>query len=225
MIILSCLIWGILSAFVMVGAIKWYLPKLRKQDIQKNSVNENLGKNRKKYLLILCLMVILAMICGGISYNRQDEIINMIKMLITLCILGVISLTDIELYKIPNLCCVILLVGRTICFIPEFIINIEKFKMSLFNSVLTGILCLVLLVVISKVTRSGLGYGDIKLFAALGFMCGMRAILYTLVICFFICAIASLVLLILKIKSVKDELPLGPFIYLGFVTTIILGLC
>ncbi len=228
MAILSCLIWGILCLATIILSLKWYLPKLReKSDVlveKEKIVGEEVGL-RKFHFLIIVFSIIIVMICGFVSYNRQDNLLGVCKMIFALCILSIVAITDVELYIIPNFCVFILFIGRCLSFIPELIINNDSLLMSLMNSIIAGGLCLLFLLIVSRITQGGIGYGDVKLFSALGFLCGVRAVVYTLILSFLFCTIVSIVYLITKKKHLKDGLPMGPFIWLGFAASIILGLC
>lgn len=228
MVILSCLIWGILCFVTVISSLKWYLPKLRLNSDNLAGQEEFAFKEtglRKFHIAFLFISVVVAMICGFISYNRHDSLLSTLKMILALCTLNVIAITDIELYKIPNLWVLILFIGRCLSFIPELIINDGSLLLSLINSMVAGTVCLLFLFIVSKITQGGIGYGDVKLFGALGFLCGVRAVVYILILSFFLCAIISIALLITKKKHLKDGVPMGPFVWLGFAATIILGLC
>jgi len=73
------------------------------------------------------------------------------------------------------------------------------------------------------VLTNAMGGGDIKLMAALGLVFGTRGILFITLFSFVIGAIISVALLILKIKSRKDEIPFGPFISLSALIYIFYG--
>lgn len=222
---LSSLIWAVVTAAIVFVVFKWYLPHLlaKPQPEGKEILDVQITKNFKIFIYIASVVV--ALLCGYFSGVRQDAWLSVCKMVLTLGILNVISITDIKLYKIPNLCVLILLGGRCLSFIPELINNDGTVLMGLINSLIAGIVSLLFLLLISKITRGGIGYGDVKLFGALGFLCGVRAVLYTLILSFFLCAIVSAILLLTKKKGLKDDLPMGPFIWLGFAVTIIFGLC
>ena len=57
------------------------------------------------------------------------------------------------------------------------------------------------------------------------FLCGLRAFLYSFLLGMVFCAVLSIVLLTMKKKKAKDEVPMAPFIYMGFAVAIILGIC
>lgn len=80
-----------------------------------------------------------------------------------------------------------------------------------------SMLGLVLLISIFVYKQEGMGWGDIKLAAALGFFLGWKGIIACLMISFFIAAIVSVLLILFKIKDRKDYIPFGPFIVVSAI--------
>lgn len=228
MAILMSFFWGAICSMSLFAALRLYIPVLQLQQ-GVDELEKNTGRNEHVrnliYALFFTTSIITAMICGYISGMRQDDLINIFKMVGALCVLSVISITDIALYKIPNACVLILLVLRIASIVPELFINDRSILQGLLNSCIAGIVSLIFLLFVSKITHGGIGLGDVKLFGAFGFLCGVNATVYTLVLSFLFSAIVSVVLLITKKKQLKDGLPMGPFIWFGFALSIILGLC
>lgn len=69
----------------------------------------------------------------------------------------------------------------------------------------------------------GMGFGDVKLAAALGLLIGWPDIALALMLAFVIGATLSLMLMAFKKKTMKDSLPFGPFIALGVVIVFFFG--
>ena len=63
--------------------------------------------------------------------------------------------------------------------------------------------------------KEAMGMGDIKLIGTLGLFFGLRSIISISVISFIVGAIASIVILIFKIKKPNDYIPFGPFIVIA----------
>ncbi len=63
--------------------------------------------------------------------------------------------------------------------------------------------------------REAMGMGDVKLFVAIGIFLGWKMTIFALFAAIITSAITSIILMILKIKGRKDEIPLGPFIVIG----------
>lgn len=246
MSIIGSIVWGIITAMVMLITIKYYLPRLSKrvhmQDAEAlvqsdkferhHEESVNYGKQYNSVLLnkrviSIVLIVICALFsswCGYIASIHAVSVISLIKMTLTMCVLSCVFITDMEFMMIPNLCSIILVVSRVITFIFEIIFCKEEAFTWLLNSALAMITSFLLLIVMSKVTHGGLGMGDIKLFSSLGFLCGVRAVSFTLMFSFLLCALTSTIFLITKKKKMKDSLPLGPFIWGGYGITVLLSI-
>lgn len=246
MSIIWSVVWGILALAIMSITIKYYLPMLSKRtqvmasEAPANSKDnsdvvelaaEKCGKYRSEILnnraftvtmLVLCAGF--AVWCGYTASEHSASIIGMLKMTLGMCVLCCTFITDMELMMIPNLCPSVLLAGRTITIITEFIWMKDEALAWLLNSLIALVISLLLLLLMSKLTRGGLGMGDVKLFSSLGFLCGVRAVCFTLMFAFLICALASTGLLLSRKKRLKDSLPLGPFIWLGYGVTVLLSI-
>ena len=88
------------------------------------------------------------------------------------------------------------------------------------SSVVASVGCVVILSIAAFLTRQGIGAGDIKLIGALSLMCGVNAIIGTLMCGMICCCAVAIVALILKKKTTKEGIPFGPFLYIGFVLTL-----
>ena len=80
-----------------------------------------------------------------------------------------------------------------------------------------GILLGAAFLLVSKVTKEGLGYGDSILILLLGAFVGLWQVLLVLVIAFASAAIFSSVVLVLKKMSRKKQIPFVPFLLLGYI--------
>ncbi|MBZ2173730.1 prepilin peptidase [Schnuerera sp. xch1] len=132
-----------------------------------------------------------------------------------------ITLIDINYHIIPNmLIYIILLESISYCFIKYFLHNGQLNLLgNLGGLVLSGIIFLIIFIV----SNGGMGGGDVKLIAVLGFILGMPKIILGIFLSFLLGGIISVLLLVLKIKERKDAIPFGPFIILAFVITLFWG--
>lgn len=245
MSIIWSVVWGVLALAIMSLTIKYYLPVLSKRaqvmaseasaNSEDNDTNEitirNGGKYRSEILNRRALSITMLVLCAGFAIwcgytaaEHSASIIGMLKMTLGMCVLSCIFITDMELMMIPNLCSLVLLGGRIITIVAEFIWMKDEAIAWLLNSLIALVISLLLLLIMSKVTRGGLGMGDVKLFSSLGFLCGVRAVCFTLMFAFLLCALASTGLLLSRKKQLKDALPLGPFIWLGYGVTVLLSI-
>ena len=78
--------------------------------------------------------------------------------------------------------------------------------------------------IIAAVAKGALGMGDVKMFSVLGLFYGITG---TFVILFFtsiIMMVVAIVLLIAKKANRKSALPMAPFVVIGFIMSILLGI-
>lgn len=68
-----------------------------------------------------------------------------------------------------------------------------------------------------------LGGGDVKLAAFVGLITGFPLIVEALVLTILIGAAVSLVLLVTRVRSLRDHIPYGPFLIVGAVITLLWG--
>lgn len=246
MAIVLSLIWTIMVVSVMLLTIKYYLPRLseRSEDSDSKALESSsekcessVLKNKNKYvcnnvilrkrMYAIIMLVVCACIAAWCGYSVAEHAITVsgiVKMTLAMCVLSCVFITDMELMMIPNMCSIVLLIGRLIIVICEFVWMKEDALVWFLNSIVAMVTSLILLLIMAKVTRGGLGMGDVKLFSSFGFLCGIQAVCFTLVFSFFLCALASTGLLATKKKHLKDALPLGPFIWLGYGVAVLLAI-
>jgi leader peptidase (prepilin peptidase)/N-methyltransferase len=130
---------------------------------------------------------------------------------------------DLALKIIPNFIPIALLLGRVALFLAELAFGGPP-AARLLDSVIGLAASASLLLVSSKLAKGGVGAGDVKLFGALGFMCGLRAALSTLLAALILASLVGLALLALKKKGAKDSVPFAPFAAAGFSLSVALAM-
>ena len=68
-----------------------------------------------------------------------------------------------------------------------------------------------------------IGFGDVKLAVLMGFVLGFPNVLAALFLAFFFGAIIGIILMVFKKKSLKSEIPFGPFLIFGTFMAIFFG--
>ena len=167
---------------------------------------------------------LVAAVCGYSAADHAVSAISLLRMMLTFAVLSCVFVTDLEFFLIPDFCSLMLLAFRAVTIICEFIWLPDSAMLYLIDSVVALVICLILMFGMALITRRGIGMGDVKLFSCIGFMCGIRAAYFTLALAFVVCALVSTVLLLMKKKQLKDVLPMGPFIWLGFGISVFLSL-
>lgn len=133
---------------------------------------------------------------------------------IIISLLIIVSFIDLKHKIIPN--------GVNIALTVSGVVFIFIQRAELFNRLLGGLIGFGLFLMTAILTNA-MGGGDIKLMAALGFVFGIKGVIFITLGSFISGAIISLILLGLRIKSRNDEIPLGPFISLAALTYIFFG--
>ncbi|MBS4536186.1 prepilin peptidase [Clostridium sp. D2Q-14] len=141
------------------------------------------------------------------------NIISIIYMIL-FSILIIISFVDYNCQIIPD---EIIIFGIILVSIIHIL---HKFPISLFNGLIGVLIGGGLFLIIAIISKGGMGGGDIKLIALLGYLLGIR-ILMVIFLSFILGAIISIVLLVGKVKSRKDFISFGPFIAIAGVLVIL----
>ena len=71
--------------------------------------------------------------------------------------------------------------------------------------------------------KEGMGFGDVKLMAALGLLFGVKNILVITVLSFSLAAVISIILIMFKVKKIDSYIPFGPFIVIATIGVILFG--
>ena len=71
--------------------------------------------------------------------------------------------------------------------------------------------------------KEGMGFGDVKLMAALGLIFGIKEILTITLVSFFLSAIISILLILVRVKQMDSYIPFGPFIVIAAIAVMFTG--
>lgn len=86
------------------------------------------------------------------------------------------------------------------------------------DSLLGAVTGFILLLVIALVSKGGMGFGDVKLYALLGFVLGFKLVLLSFFFSTLFGAVIGGLALLFKIVNRKQPIPFGPFIAAGTLT-------
>lgn len=90
-------------------------------------------------------------------------------------------------------------------------------------SALIGALIVSIPLAILSITTGAMGFGDVKLMAAAGFLLGYKAVLVAFIIGVVLGGVYSLVLILRKKASGKTAIPFGPFLCFGIFIAYLVG--
>ncbi|MCB5235631.1 prepilin peptidase [Niallia circulans] len=120
----------------------------------------------------------------------------------------IITVADLKYMIIPDK---VLLVFSVIFIIERFFIPLHPW----WNSLLGAVVGFTLLLVIAIASKGGMGGGDIKLFAVIGFVLGIKLLFVAFFLSTFLGTIGGLIGMALGKSKKKQPIPFGPYIALG----------
>lgn len=86
------------------------------------------------------------------------------------------------------------------------------------DSLLGAVTGFVLLLIVALVSKGGMGMGDVKLYALLGFVLGFKLVLLSFFLSTLFGAVIGGLALLFKIVKRRQPIPFGPFIAAGTLT-------
>ncbi|RSD23315.1 prepilin peptidase [Mesobacillus subterraneus] len=131
-------------------------------------------------------------------------------------LLVIITVSDLAYMLIPDK---VLLVFGVLFLIERFLLPLSPWWDSLTGAA-AGFLILLFIAIISK---GGMGGGDIKLFAVIGFAVGFKMMLLSFFFATFFGAFFGIAALLLGFVKRKQAIPFGPFIAIGTLTAYFFG--
>lgn len=174
------------------------------------------------------IIMVMAFVIVGFAVYRVLELqllwTRLLRMILPVGVLLVAAIIDLYTKKIPNYLPVTLM-GISVSFlIIEFIRYRAEFKDSVLACMCGAVVFFIVLFLISVVTGGGFGLGDVKLITAVTMVCGASLSIYTLTLGLMVCMLVSVALLVTKRGKIKDEIPFGPFIFVGYALSLMFGL-
>lgn len=150
-------------------------------------------------------------------YCMEMPILDMLEYISVAIVLFIISIIDNRTYKIPNVFVFGLLGVGVLLFITEILLYQDRMLYLIIQKFSGLFICVVLFYVLSRITKDGIGMGDVKVIAVMGWMIGLSLTFMAVMFSLLICSIVAAGLLISKKKNKSDKIPFGPFLFLGYM--------
>lgn len=200
----------------VVGHLNKKLPPVVNEEITYSEYFKTLTKDFKidfKYTIIFLI------IYNAFIYFLGNSLTSYLYAIIVAA-LAMETFVDIKYQLIPDETHIIILLAG----IVNFIFNINSWGDYLLGALVGGaIFWGINLIALLVLKKEGMGFGDVKLMASLGFMFGVKNILVIALVAFFAGAIVGIIILIIKRKQSGVYMAFGPFIALGAITVMFLG--
>ena len=215
--ILYYVLVGIIGLFVG-QFIDWCNKRLpeEKKVFSKDFFKIYLKNTKPNYILI----ILTAIIYLGILYCFGNNIIKLLEYLLLAPILLSVFCIDYKFQIIPNRLNLSLFeLGLLFTFVEA--VSDTSIIVTTFTNRFLGLLAgggiFLLITLIGGIIagKEAMGFGDVKLMAALGLFLGWSNILIVSALAFLLAAVISIGILIFRRKKANDYIPFGPFIVLA----------
>jgi len=191
-------------------------------DLEKNYLKDKLFSSRTHYVVLIAGMCLLGgfsafMVCGkAVSY------FTVAKTLIAYVLVSMAAIYDFKTKKIPNYIPLVLSCISIVILVLEYLI-VKDTQMYIISSVFGALSSMAVLYVASKLSHGGVGFGDVKLFGAIGLCIGFYGVFATMLLSLLACALFAVPVMAVKTKSLRGDLPFAPFIYIAYSFVLILS--
>lgn len=179
---------------------------------------------RKKQVIIAAFVYIVTLAFNLLIFVQPDDAFYIANISIVYTILATLAGIDIRRKIIPNSILAVGIVLRIALMVCGILLYPDSIKVTLIDSAAGFGFGLLFLLVLSFITKHGIGYGDVKLFAWLGLCIGLFNTYYVLFYSVLVAAVIGVYMLLVKKAERKEMLPFAPFVYAGFVIVICMAL-
>lgn len=167
-----------------------------------------------------------ALLLGAAPFLFWDYgygVLKILKLLILMSMLIVIGKIDKQERIIPNMLLLILIICRFLLLVGELLSYPQQGFVILLSIFLGMVYGSVIFLVAKLMVPKSIGMGDVKLFGVIGAYLGSSGIFQAMVVSLFIAMIYGLIMIVRKKLTMKDSLTFGPYIAIGTILVLILG--
>lgn len=215
---ISCCVFSVLLSAASQLFVSGYIAENKEDNISPRRMF------LEKDALIFCVIYALTGLAAGFLYFHYGyEVTEIIRNLVVMLLLIAVARIDRRKSIIPNKAVLFLLVFQIVLLCVEFFLSRDMFVENLFSSIIGLLIGLVTFLVGYFISRQGMGLGDVKLIAAMGFCLGDNSIVVIIMFSLMISAIYGIVQLVRKKKKYKDEIPFAPFLAIAATALLLLG--
>ena len=206
---------AIIASIVIGQLVDWANKRMPeyKKILSKDIINEYKIEFKPNYILILVIAIIYVTLLY--NYGIKPTLIANLDLIISPMLVSAFVI-DYKHQIIPNrLNLTLFEIGIIFAFL--YGLSDVAITFNLLLGMVTGGGIFLLITVIGGIIygKEAMGFGDVKLMAALGLLFGLSNIIVITLLSFLIGAILSVLLLITKIKKSSEYIPFGPFIVIG----------
>lgn len=175
-----------------------------------------------KQISIIALLSVFCSTLSFVLFVACVDKLQFLRFIVVLIALLSALIIDYKLHIIPNFL-VFALLGVGLIFLGvEFFTDKEAVIYSVIASLCGLAICLIIFYILARITKNGIGFGDVKLIAAIGFVLGLSHTISLVMFSLIICCVIAIILIVTKKKNKNDCLPFAPFLFFGYVLYLLL---
>lgn len=216
------IIYYIISSIIAIvlGQLAGHLNKKLPPVVSEEITYKEFFKSLKNGFRIDLLFSIVFLIIFNLLLYFNGFSVTVVLYFLTVFALSLAFSIDFKYQLIPDE--VDILIG--ICGIINLVLNISNWWDYLIGAAIGGAIFYFLnLIALLILKKEGMGLGDVKLMAALGFLFGIKNILVITLVSFFIGAIIGIIVMIIKRKEKEEYIAFGPFIVIATILLMFTG--
>ena len=211
----------------MMSIIGWFFACLAVMQYKYHTIKRFLKPRiflKKNKMLALAFYVLMG-VAAGVMFSEYGYLPSKcIRYMILICGICVIAYIDKTSQIIPNFILIALLVVRTVLLVIDLILYTDAWQTILLSTFGGMILGFIIFMIAYLLSRKGIGLGDVKLVAVIGYYLGASALYGVIILSLLSCVIYTGVQMIRKKLKLKDEVAFGPFLAIGTVLGILMGI-
>lgn len=173
---------------------------------------ELLSENR---MVVFAMTAALSIALSVLLFRREYAVFDYINIVTVYVIVFILAGIDYRTKTIPNEILAVGMVIRTVLYMAEAVLSVDTIRISLIMATAGFLFGLLFLLLLAMLTRNGIGYGDVKLFAWLGYCVGIRDVYNILFYSALFSAAVGTYLILRKKADRKKGLPFAPAVLAG----------
>ena len=186
--------------------------------------DNSLARFITKRSTVLAAILSFAVYCVVAFYYKR-EFATSFRWEIAAGLLVLVTLFDRACNIIPNKILFLPLVLAPLLILIDILLNPNLWRSSVGTYLIAALMGGGIFFISRFITHGGIGAGDIKLMFVLGLLLGVKGYINVLIYSMLAVFIYSVALLITKRGSLNDRIALGPFVFLGFMLSVMFGAC
>lgn len=193
----------------------------KQEESEKGPAVRKLGfkeilSNSKIFFAVCAACYICVAVLGLIFREAKDlSVLSLAQYVLLWDLMFLTASIDIKIKKIPNLLILVMLAVRALGIIGEIICYPSFWSTFVLSSVVGMLVGGLFVLICYFISRGGIGVGDLKMFATIGFFFGLSGVMEIMMYSLFLACIVSIFLLISRKAKFKSSVPMAPFVFIG----------